>query len=71
MATAKKTKAAGPADKGLRIVSRADQGIRRAGRWFGPEGQTVPLSELSEEEVEALKGERGLVVVEIDIPAAA
>lgn len=72
MATnSKKAKAAGPADKGLKIVSRSEQGMRRAGRFFGPEGETIPLSELTEEEVEALKAERNLVVVEVDIKAAA
>lgn len=75
MATAKtvKTKAApaGPADKGLRIVSRSDQGFRRCGRFFGPEGVTLPLSELTEDEVETLREERQLVVVDVDLPKAA
>lgn len=66
MATAKK-QAAGPATKGLRIVSRSEQGFRRCGRHFGPDGTTVPLSELTEAEVSVLQGERQLIVVEVDI----
>ena len=68
MATAKKT-AAGPATKGLKIVSRREGGFRRGGRHFSAEGETVPLSELSPEEVEQIKGEPQLVVVEVDIDA--
>ena len=65
MAT-KKT-AAGPATKGLKIVARQKGGFRRAGRHFSFEGETVPLSELSQEEVDQLKAEPQLVVVEVDI----
>lgn len=66
MATTK-IKAAGPADKGLRIVARPQQGIRRAGRHFSAEGTTIPLSELTAEEVEQLGAEPQLVVVAVDI----
>lgn len=66
MAT-KNPKAAGPATKGLRIVARSDKGFRRCGRAFGPEGTTLPLSELTEDEVATLKDEAQLVVVEVDI----
>lgn len=66
MAT-KNPKAAGPATKGLRIVARSDKGFRRCGRAFSAEGTTLALSELTEDEVEALKGEAQLVVVEVDI----
>jgi hypothetical protein len=62
-----KIKAAGPATKGLRITSRSEKGFRRCGRAFGPDGTVVPLSELTEEEVDTLKAERQLVVVEVDI----
>lgn len=69
MASKKDTpKAAGPANRGLRVVARVD-GFRRAGRaWSG--ASTVPLSELTEEQVELLKGEPMLVVDEVDIEPA-
>lgn len=71
MATAKsKTKAAGPATKGLRIVARPPT-FRRAGYTFTAEAQTIPLSDLSAEQVELLQGEVNLVVSEVDIPAPA
>lgn len=60
--------AAGPADRGLRIVSRPPRFLR-CGREFGPEPRTIPLSELTDEEVERLKAEPLLVVIEVDIPA--
>lgn len=73
MATANKAnkaaKAAGPATKGLRVATKRD-GFRRAGIEFT--GTTVlPLSELSEEQVEAIKAEPMLVVDEVDVEAAA
>ena len=68
MATAKKN-AAGPATKGLKIVSRREGGFRRGGRFFSFEGETVPLSDLSKDEVELIKSEPQLVVVEVDIAA--
>lgn len=71
MATTKpKPKAAGPATKGLRIVARPPT-FRRAGYTFTAEAQTIPLSDLSAEQVELLQGEVNLVVSEVDIPAPA
>lgn len=70
MATKPNKKPAGSADKGLRIVARPQAGFRRIGRHFGPDGETIPLSELTAEEVETVKAEAQLVVVEVDIPAA-
>lgn len=68
MATANKTKAAGPANKGLEVISKKD-GFRRAGReWSGT--TTVPLSELSTDDVESLQNEPLLVVREVDIKPA-
>lgn len=61
---------AGPADKGLLIVARPQAGFRRIGRHFGPDGETIPLSDLTEDEVATLKAEAQLVVVEVDIAAA-
>ena len=70
MATSKtKIKPAGPADKGLRIVARPQQGFRRAGMSFSAEGATVSLSELTEEQVADLRAEPQLVVVDVDMPA--
>ena len=65
-----KIKAAGPADKGLRIVARPQGGFRRAGRHYSAEGITVPLSELTDDDVATLRTEPQLVVVDVDIPAA-
>lgn len=69
MASAK-TKAAGPATKGLRVVARREV-FRRAGRVFTAEATTIPLSELSDDDVDALKAEPQLVVSEVDIEPAA
>lgn len=66
---ASKPKAAGPATQGLRIVSRPAGGFRRAGINFSAEGSTVPLSELTADQVEAIKAEPQLVVVDVDIAA--
>lgn len=66
MAT-KKQAPAGPANKGLKIVSRAEGGFRRAGRFFPFEGITIPLSDLTEDEVALLRSEMQLVVVDVDI----
>lgn len=74
MATANKTKtppAAGPADKGLRVQARHPQGMRRAGRHWPAEGVTVSLADLSEEQLEAIEGEPGLMVARVDMPASA
>lgn len=69
MATAAKNKAAGPANKGLRVVTKRE-GFRRAGReWTGT--TVVPLSELTADQVEALKDEPMLIVDGVDVPAAA
>lgn len=74
MATARRNnkaaEAAGPANKGLKIVARRDH-FRRAGRAFGAEPETIPLTELTAEEVETLKTEPMLLVVEVDIEAPA
>ncbi|MEQ1685459.1 MAG: HI1506-related protein [Burkholderiaceae bacterium] len=69
MAT-KKLTAAGPADKGLRVVARPQGGFRRAGFHFSAEGITLPLSELTADQVEQLRAEPQLVVVDEDIAPA-
>jgi hypothetical protein len=68
MATKNKAAAAGPADKGLRVVAKVD-GFRRAGRAW--EGTTVvPFADLTAEQVDALKSESMLIVDEVDIEPA-
>lgn len=66
MATDKKSKAAGPATKGLKVIARRDN-FRRAGHVFGSEAVVIALSELTDEQVEQLKNEPLLVVQEVDI----
>lgn len=67
---ASKPKAAGPADKGIRVVARPQGGFRRAGLHFSSEGTTLALSDLTADQLEALRAETQLVVVDVDIPAA-
>jgi hypothetical protein len=62
---------AGPADKGLRVIARNPQGMRRAGRYWGPAAETVSLADLTEDQAEAIRGEPALIVDEVDMPAAA
>ncbi|MFZ5566672.1 MAG: hypothetical protein ACOY95_06690 [Pseudomonadota bacterium] len=71
MATAnsKAAKGAGPADKGIQVISRPPT-FRRAGRVFTSEPTVIPLSELSEEEGQALVNEPNLVCTPVDIPSA-
>lgn len=54
--------------KALRVVARTP-GFRRAGRAFGVEPTDIPLSDLSEKQIEALRKERELVVMDVDIDA--
>ena len=74
MATASKNppKAAVKADptapiKAIKVIS-SQPGFRRAGRAFGPEAVTIPLSDLTEEELEAIQTEPKLVSVEVELP---
>lgn len=66
MAKPQVKKAAGPADKGLRIVSRKDS-FRRCGRAFGIEPVVIALADLSDEEVALLENEPQLLVARVDI----
>jgi hypothetical protein len=68
MATTK-NKAAGPATKGIKVVSRPQGGFRRAGRSFSAEGSTLALSELGEDDLQQLRDEPNLIVVDVDLPA--
>jgi Mu-like prophage FluMu N-terminal domain len=58
--------------KGLRVVGRSE-GFRRAGRAFGAVPVEIVLSDLSKEQIKALRDERQLVVtdIEIELPAEA
>ena len=71
MATTNKTpRAAGPETRGLKVVARRDT-FRRAGHVFGSEPKTLALSDLTEDQVDAIKGDSQLVVQEVDIEPAA
>lgn len=67
MATAK-SKTAGPATRGLRVTTKRD-GFRRAGiEWAGT--TTVALSDLTAAQVDAIKAETTMLIVdEVDIEA--
>lgn len=66
MATAAKSKAAGPATKGLKVVSRPAS-FRRGGHTFTADPTVIPLDKLTEEQVEQITGDKNLVVQEVDI----
>lgn len=66
MATAAKSKAAGPATKGLKVVSRPAS-FRRGGHTFTADPTVIPLDHLTEEQVEQITGDKNLVVQEVDI----
>lgn len=69
MAT-KQTKAAGAADKGLKVTARPAS-FRRAGYTFTAEARVIPLSELTDEQVSQIEGDPYLVSqrVDIEVPA--
>lgn len=50
-------------------VQSGREGFRRAGRAWSKEAVVVPLSELSEGQIEQLRNEAMLTVTETDIPA--
>ena len=69
MATANtRSKAAGPATKGLKVTSRPAS-FRRGGHTFSGEPKTIPLSELTDTQVEQITTDPSLVVQEVDIEA--
>ncbi|MBI2769996.1 MAG: hypothetical protein HYX47_10260 [Burkholderiales bacterium] len=67
MPTIQEKKPGGPEGKGLKVVPKRD-GFRRAGHVFSGEGKTIPYAELTPNQVEMLKGEQSLVVIEVDLP---
>lgn len=66
MGTPSKSKAAGGADKGLKVTSRPAT-FRRAGHNFSSEARVIPLSELTEDQVELIMNETSLVAQLVDI----
>lgn len=66
MATVKNSKAAGPATRGLKVVSRPAS-FRRGGHTFTADPKTIPFDQLTEEQVEQITNDKNLVVVEVDI----
>jgi hypothetical protein len=60
-------KPGGPTGKGLKVVPKRD-GFRRAGHVFSGEGKTIAYADLTVGQVELLKGEPMLVVMEVDLP---
>lgn len=66
MATAKSSKAAGPANRGLKVVSRPAS-FRRGGHTFTAEPTVIPLDQLTEEQAEQITGDKNLVVQEVDV----
>lgn len=52
--------------KGLRVQSTVD-GFRRAGRPWSRESVDVPLSEFNKDQIDQLRAEKMLVVVDVDI----
>ena len=68
--TPKNTPKAGPAGRGLKVIS-AREGFRRAGHVFGREPVTVSLAALTPEQHQALLDEPALACVEVDLAADA
>lgn len=66
MATKNQSRAAGPATRGLKVTARPAS-FRRGGHTFSGEAKTIPLSELSDEQVEQITTDPNLVVQEVDI----
>lgn len=66
MAKASRTKAAGGADRGLKVTSRPAT-FRRAGYTFSSEARVIPLDQLTEEQYDQITTETMLVAQEVDI----
>jgi Mu-like prophage FluMu N-terminal domain len=66
MAKNDKAKPAGAATKGLKVIAKRD-GFRRAGHVFSGEAKVLPLSELTEEQADAIRAESMLVCTEVEI----
>ena len=57
--------------KGLRVYAKTPNGFRRAGIAFGQDPVDLPLKSLTRQQIEALKAEPKLVVVETEVEVAA
>lgn len=68
--TAAKAKAAGPSTKGIQVIARPAT-FRRAGYAFSAEPTVIPLSDLTDDQLELLRNEPQLVCQDVDIPAPA
>lgn len=70
MATQKaKAKAAGAATEGIKVTSRPAT-FRRGGYTFSADARVIPLSDLSEEQLELIEGDANLVSSRVQIDAA-
>lgn len=56
--------------KALQITARPEKGFRRAGIHHPASPVIHPLATLKKEQIDALKAEPNLVVVEVDLPDA-
>lgn len=79
MSTPKKTvapkakvvhKPAGPITEAIKVVPKR-AGFRRAGYAFPEQGQTIPLSELTSEQLEQLENEPMLVTTRVQVGTSA
>lgn len=65
-----KPPASGEPVKALSVQAKRE-GFRRAGRAWSKEATVVPLTDLTEAEIEQLRSEPMLTVAEVEIPAVA
>ena len=63
----KPARPAGSPIPALRVIS-SQEGFRRAGYAFGREPVDIPLDDLNDEQVQLLKTEAKLAVVEVELP---
>ncbi|MBI5334738.1 MAG: hypothetical protein HZB72_09180 [Burkholderiales bacterium] len=57
--------------KGIKVAALQEGGRYRAGRHWSKEPATVPVSDLSGEQLAQLRGDALLVVIDVDIEADA
>ena len=51
----------------LRIQAKPREGFRRAGLWHSSLAIDHPISKFTDEQIDALKGEPNLVVIEVEL----
>lgn len=63
---------AGPAKRGLQITARRDSFWRAGIQFFGDKAKTIPLTDLTAEQIEEIRMEGNpggqLLVIEVEIP---